>query len=60
MLERHLQTLLAQREADSELVAAVSQTIACSLPQGCPKLGEIASGLGMSDRTCLTDKTGRG
>lgn len=51
MLERHLQTLLIQREADSELVASVSQTIACSLSQGCPKLGEIASGLGMSDRT---------
>lgn len=51
MLECHLQTLLRAREADSELVASVSQTIARSLSQGCPKLGEVASGLGMSDRT---------
>lgn len=51
VLEHHLQTLLAQRESNSELVAAVSQIIIRSLAQGCPRLGEIASGLGVSDRT---------
>lgn len=51
MLEKHLQMLISQREAGSELIALVTQAIVRSLPTRCPTLAEIAGGLGLSSRT---------
>jgi AraC-like DNA-binding protein len=51
ILESRLHQFLVAKERDNELVTLVNRTIARSLPQGCPTLGDIAFNLGLSSRT---------
>ncbi|MFQ4165858.1 MULTISPECIES: AraC-like transcriptional regulator QhpR [Nostocales] len=51
ILESRLHQFFVEKEVDNELVTLVSQSIARSLPQGCPTIGDIALSLGLSSRT---------
>ncbi|MBZ2169443.1 AraC family transcriptional regulator ligand-binding domain-containing protein [Marinobacter sp. F4216] len=51
VLEAHARHLLTLAPGDDELTQRVRQMIAQALPQGLPRLGEIAGQLAMSERT---------